>query len=60
MISSAVVTIMTQGTNPADAFVLTSPCKTGVEALMAILDSGFCGVGWNHSIAGIVEQQSCE
>src|SRR5713101_5322094 len=28
--------------------------------VIAIADASFCGVGWVHAMAGIVEQQSCQ
>src|SRR6266404_2198958 len=28
--------------------------------VVAIADASFCGVGWDHAVAGVVEQQSCQ
>ena len=47
----------TRETDPADA-VLASPCRTGCRHVVAIADAGFGGMGRNHAMTGIVEQQS--
>jgi len=40
-------------TDPAGA-VFASPCRKGVRHVVAIADASFCGVGWDHAVAGVV------